>query len=43
MLPGLSGLSPMPWKTSGSAISTIDWLMVAINVPSVALDSAIHL
>src|SRR5690348_17573841 len=23
---GLRGFSPMPWNTSGSAISTIDWL-----------------
>jgi hypothetical protein len=28
---------------SGSAISTIDWLIVAISTPSVVLDSAIHL
>ena len=27
----------------GSAISTIDWLIVAISMPSVVLDSAIHL
>jgi hypothetical protein len=43
VFPGLSGFSPMPWKTSGSAISTIDWLIVAISMPSVVLDSAIHL
>jgi len=28
---------------SGSAISTMDWLIVAISTPSVVLDSAIHL
>jgi hypothetical protein len=28
---------------SGSAISTIDWLIVAIRTPSVVFDSAIHL
>ena len=43
MFPGPSGFSPMPWKTSGSAISTIDWLIVAISMPSVVFDSAIHL
>ena len=43
MLPGPSGSSPMPRKTSGSAISTIDWLIVAISTPSVVFDSAIHL
>ena len=43
MLPGSSGLSPMPRKMSGSAISTIDELIVAISTPSVVLDSAIHL
>ena len=43
MLPGLSGFSPMPRNTSGSAISTIDWLIVAISMPSVVFDSAIHL
>ena len=43
MFPGLSGFSPIPRKTSGSAISTIDWLIVAISTPSVVLDSAIHL
>ena len=43
MLPGLSGLSPIPRKMSGSAISTMDWLMVAISTPSVVFDSAIHL
>jgi hypothetical protein len=43
VLPGLSGFSPIPRKTSGSAISTMDWLIVAISMPSVVLDSAIHL
>ena len=43
MLPAASGLTPMPRKMSGSAISTIDWLIVAISTPSVVFDSAIHL
>ena len=43
MLAGLNGLSPIPRKMSGSAISTMDWLMVAISTPSVVFDSAIHL
>ena len=34
---------PMPLKMSGSAISTIEELIVAISMPSVVLDSAIHL
>ena len=33
----------MPRKMSGSEISTIDWLIVAISTPSVVLDRAIHL
>ena len=43
MFPAPSGLSPMPRKMSGSAISTIDWLIVTISTPSVVLESAIHL
>ena len=43
MFSGLSGFSPMPRKMSGSAISTMDWLIVAISTPSVVFDSAIHL
>ena len=43
MFSGLSGFSPIPRKMSGSAISTMDWLIVAISTPSVVLDSAIHL
>ena len=43
MFPGPSGFRPMPRKTAGSAISTIDWLIVAISTPSVVFDSAIHL
>ncbi len=43
MLPGSSGLIPMPRKMSGSAISTIEELIVAISMPSVVFDSAIHL
>jgi hypothetical protein len=33
----------MPLKTAGNAISTIDWLIVAISTPSVVFDNAIHL
>ncbi len=40
MLPGVSGLSWMPRKMSGSEMSTIDWLMKTINVPSVTVESA---
>ena len=43
MFSGLSGFSPIPRKMSGRAISTMDWLIVAISTPSVVLDSAIHL
>ena len=43
VLPGCSGLMPMPRKMSGRAISTMDELMVTISTPSVVLDSAIHL
>ncbi len=37
--PGWSGLTPMPRKISGSAISMIDALTVAISMPSVVLDA----
>ena len=43
VLPGCSGLTPMPRKMSGRAISRMDELMVAISTPSVVLDRAIHL
>jgi hypothetical protein len=43
VLPGSSGLTPIPRKMSGSAISMMDALMVAIRTPSVVLDRAIHL
>ena len=43
MLPGASGSMPMPRKMSGSAISRIDALIVAISMPSVVFDSATHL
>ena len=33
----------MPRKMSGSAISMMEELIVAISMPSVVLDSAIHL
>jgi hypothetical protein len=33
----------MPRKIAGSEISTIEALMVASSVPSVVLDSTIHL
>ena len=42
MLPGASGLSSMPRKMAGSAMSTIEELIVAISTPSVVFDSAIH-
>ena len=42
MLPGVSGLRWMPRKMSGSEISTIDWLMKTMSVPSVTVDSAIQ-
>ena len=34
---------PMPRKMSGSAISTIEELIVAISMPRVVFDSATHL
>ena len=43
VLPGCSGLTPMPRKMSGRAISMMDELTVAISMPSVVLDSATHL
>src|SRR5579859_4674582 len=43
VLPGWSGLTPMPRKMSGSAISMIEELIVAISTPSVVFDNAIHL
>ncbi len=43
MLPGASGVSLIPRKMSGSAMRMIDELMVAISMPSVVFDSAIHL
>ena len=43
VLPGWSGLMPMPRKMSGRAISMMDELMVAISMPSVVFDKAIHL
>ena len=43
VLPGCSGLTPMPRKMSGSAISMIEALIVAIRTPRVVFDRAIHL
>ena len=43
VLPGCSGLMPMPRKMFGRAISMMDELMVAISTPSVVLERAIHL
>ncbi len=43
MLPGASGLTPMPRKMSGSAIRRIDELTVAMSTPMVVFESAIHL
>ena len=42
-LPGCNGLTPIPRKTSGSAISMIEALIDASKAPSVVLDSATHL
>jgi hypothetical protein len=33
----------MPRKMFGRAMRTIDWLMVAMRMPRVVLDRAIHL
>ena len=43
VLPGWSGFTPMPRKMSGSAISMMEALMVAMSTPSVVFDRAIHL
>ena len=43
VLPGCSGLTPMPRKMFGRAMSTMDELTVAISMPRVVLDRAIHL
>ena len=43
VLPGASGLSSIPRKMSGREISTMDWLMNTIRVPSVTVARAIHL
>jgi hypothetical protein len=43
VLPGSSGLMWMPRKMSGSAISRIEELIVAIRTPSVVLDRTTHL
>ncbi len=43
MFDGTSGSRWIPRKTAGSAMITIDWLIVTISTPSVVFDSAIHL
>ena len=43
VLPGVSGLILMPVKIVGRAIRTILEFSVAINIPSVVLERAIHL
>jgi hypothetical protein len=43
MLPGCSGLMPMPRKIAGSEIRTMEEFIVAMSTPSVVLDSASHL
>ena len=43
MFPGASGLSLMPRKMSGSAMRMIEELIVAIRIPSVVFERAIHL
>lgn len=42
VFPGCRGSIPIPRKMSGSAISMIDALIVAIRTPSVVLDSTTH-
>ncbi len=42
VLPGVSGLSWMPRKMSGSEMRTMDWLMNTISVPRVTVESAIQ-
>ena len=43
MFDGISGFRWIPRKIAGSAMITIDWLIIAIKIPSVVLDSATHL
>jgi len=43
MLPGASGLRPMPRKMAGMAMITIELSKIAMNMPSEVLESAIHL
>jgi hypothetical protein len=43
VLPGASGLSLIPRKMSGRAMRMIDELIVAIEIPSVVHNNAIHL
>ena len=43
MLPGANGSRWMPRKIAGSEMITIEALTVAMNIPSVVLDSATHL
>ena len=43
MLPGASGSRWMPRKIAGSEMITIEASTVAMNMPSVVLDSATHL
>ncbi len=43
MLPGESGLIPIPMNIAGSEMRMIDELMVAIRIPKVVLVSATHL
>ena len=43
MFPGVSGFSWIPRKIAGSEMITMEALTVAAIMPSVVLDSAIHL
>ena len=43
VLEGSRGLRWMPRKMSGSAMSTMEASIVAISMPSVVMNSAIHL
>jgi hypothetical protein len=43
VFPGWSGLMSIPRKMSGSAISRMEELIVAISTPRVVLDRTTHL
>ena len=43
LLPAFKGSIPMPRKMSGNAIRVMEPSIVAINMPSVEMKSAVHL